>query len=138
MSCQQCDPSQTKAVFLNQNGDEFIIDSVATDGDAVSFGGIDNPQDIKVDSKGNLLIAGSPIVTSTATFRVTCEAARALWQAQTVSDFQRCGSLEIVNNCCLSHSYETAYLQNITPPNIGDSVSYFEIEFYFVVNKPVA
>lgn len=129
MSCSHCAPENTTVQFVNERNESFLITAFAADGDAVSFGATDQDGlDIKYDSLGNILTAGSRIKKITATIRTTCEAASDLWAAYKVNNFSDCGTTTITDNCCTDERFNTSRIVSVKRPNIGDSVDYFEIE----------
>lgn len=134
MSCNHCSPEATVVIFTTSSGDTYSLNAFATDGDAVSFSATDQEGlDIKKDSEGNLLTAGSKLKTLSVTLRVSCEGARQLWSDYKLKTFEDCGNLQITDNCCTDEAYKTARITSVKRPNIGDSVDYFEIEIMGVL-----
>ena len=129
MSCQHCSPENTLVSFTNINGANYLISAFAAEGAAVSFGATDQSGlDIKYDTDGNYLTAGSRVKKMSITIRTTCAGAEVLWNDYKVKNFQDCGQMEITDNCCADESYGSARIVSIKRPGIGDTVDYFEIE----------
>ena len=129
MSCSHCAPENTTVQFLNNRNESFLLTAFATDGDAVSFSATDQDGlDVKMDSLGNILSAGSRIKKMTITLRTSCENTADLWAAYKVRGFDDCGTTTITDNCCTNERFTTSRIVSMKRPNIGDSVDYFETE----------
>jgi len=127
MSCQHCDATQAIFTLTAASGD-YIINSFATEGDAITFSATEDSIDRKYDSLGNILSAGSRIKRVTINMRATCDNALDLWTDFKNPENSLCGSAIIVDNCCTNETFTTADVISMTRPTVGDTVSYFDIE----------
>ena len=135
MSCIKGCSSDTGQVNFTTESGFHILSVGPTDEPFVAFSAGEKLSNRKVNSNGDIQVAGSGHVTQEFSVVHECtDAAKALMAAWVAATPALCGRGEVISDCCNGvTSYRSLVLDNVTQPEISDDVSYFKFDFFGVI-----